>query len=56
MGKAIRNFKDALSGVEEANYRKIDDTPKKPEAISEKSATAATEIKTEQKSEENQKT
>jgi len=25
MGKAIRNFKDALSGVEEAKYRKIND-------------------------------
>lgn len=25
MGKAIRNFKDALTGVEEAKYRKIDD-------------------------------
>jgi sec-independent protein translocase protein TatA len=25
LGKAIRNFKDAISGVEEAKYRKIDD-------------------------------
>lgn len=24
VGKAIRNFKDSLSGVEEAEYRKID--------------------------------
>jgi sec-independent protein translocase protein TatA len=24
MGKAIRNFKDALAGVEEANFRRID--------------------------------
>ena len=26
MGKAIRNFKDAISGVEEASFRKLDDT------------------------------
>jgi sec-independent protein translocase protein TatA len=25
LGKAIRNFKDAISGVEEAKYRKIDE-------------------------------
>lgn len=25
MGKAIRNFKDALSGVEEAKFRKVED-------------------------------
>lgn len=29
MGKAIRNFKDSLSGIEEAKYRKVeDDSPK----------------------------
>ncbi len=27
LGKAIRNFKDAIAGVEEANYRKIEDRP-----------------------------
>ena len=27
LGKAIRNFKDSLSGVEEASFRKIMDTP-----------------------------
>jgi TatA/E family protein of Tat protein translocase len=26
MGKAIRNFKDALSGVEEAKFRRISET------------------------------
>jgi Sec-independent protein translocase protein TatA len=25
MGKAIRNFKDAISGVEEASFRKLDE-------------------------------
>ncbi|MGK5084233.1 twin-arginine translocase TatA/TatE family subunit [Bdellovibrionota bacterium FG-1] len=25
LGKAIRNFKDALSGVEEANFRRIEE-------------------------------
>lgn len=28
MGKAIRNFKDALAGVEEAKFRKIEDAEK----------------------------
>jgi hypothetical protein len=32
MGKAMKNFKDALSGVEEAKYRRIEDGPPKPEA------------------------
>ena len=27
LGKAIKNFKDAVSGVEEARYRKLDDKP-----------------------------
>jgi len=27
MGKAIRNFKDAIAGVEEASFRKLDDNP-----------------------------
>ena len=26
LGKAIRNFKDAIAGVEEASYRKLEDT------------------------------
>jgi len=30
MGKAIRNFKDSLSGVEEAKYRHIEDKPGQP--------------------------
>jgi sec-independent protein translocase protein TatA len=28
LGKAIRNFKDSISGVEEAKYRKIDEDAK----------------------------
>ena len=28
MGKAIRNFKDAITGVEEAKFRKLDDAEK----------------------------
>ena len=27
LGKAIRNFKDAIAGVEEASYRKLEDSP-----------------------------
>jgi TatA/E family protein of Tat protein translocase len=30
LGKAIRNFKDAISGVEEAKFRKIDENAQKP--------------------------
>ena len=26
LGKAMRNFKDAMSGIEEAKFRKIDDS------------------------------
>jgi len=29
LGKGIRNFKDAMAGVEEARYRKIDETQSK---------------------------
>ena len=45
LGKAIRNFKDAISGVEEAKFRKIEDTEKKPEAIAQESASPAAETK-----------
>ena len=31
LGKALRNFKDAMSGIEEAKYRKIDETPAQPQ-------------------------
>ncbi len=27
MGKAIKNFKDSISGIEEAKFRKLDATP-----------------------------
>ena len=27
LGKAIRNFKDAIAGVEEASYRKLEEAP-----------------------------
>ena len=32
LGKAIRNFKDSISGVEEAKYRKIDEEAKSSDA------------------------
>lgn len=32
LGKAIRNFKDAVGGVEEATFRKIEEQNKKPPA------------------------
>ena len=30
LGKAIRNFKDSIKGIEEAQFRKLDDTEKPP--------------------------
>jgi len=47
LGKAIRNFKDAISGVEEAKFRKLeeaskkDDTPPKQETPSPPPPTAS---------------
>lgn len=32
LGKAIKNFKDAVSGVEEAKYRRIDDQQQQQQA------------------------
>lgn len=34
LGKAIRNFKDAISGIEEAKFRKVEDEAKKQASIS----------------------
>ncbi len=38
MGKALRNFKDALSGVEEAKFRRIEEEKKAQAEKAEKSA------------------
>jgi len=35
LGKAIKNFKDSVAGVEEAKYRKIDDETDRAEVVSE---------------------
>ena len=43
MGKAIRNFKDALAGVEEAKYRRIDESGAKPTELPRQPAAAASE-------------
>jgi len=43
MGKAIRNFKDALAGVEEAKYRRIDENAPKPSELPRQQASAPTE-------------
>lgn len=40
LGKAIRNFKDAVSGIEEAKFRKLEDE-KKPDAISQAESAAS---------------
>jgi sec-independent protein translocase protein TatA len=37
LGKAIRNFKDSISGVEEAKYRKIDEEANRTAAQSQPS-------------------
>jgi sec-independent protein translocase protein TatA len=42
LGKAIRNFKDAISGVEEAQYRKLPpEDPTKPPSQASTTASAA---------------
>ncbi|MCM0607133.1 MAG: twin-arginine translocase TatA/TatE family subunit [Xanthomonadaceae bacterium] len=33
LGKAFRNFKDAISGVEEAQFKKVNDNSVKPDAV-----------------------
>ena len=38
MGKAIRNFKDALSGVEEAKFRRLEEENAKAAAVAKKSS------------------
>ena len=38
MGKAIKNFKDSISGIEEANFKRVNETGK--------TATTATEAPT----------
>ena len=40
LGKAIRNFKDSVSGVEEARYRKIDEENKPGATHTQQQATA----------------
>ncbi|MBI2712459.1 MAG: twin-arginine translocase TatA/TatE family subunit [Bdellovibrio sp.] len=42
LGKAIRNFKDAISGVEEAKFRKLPDEAQKTEAQPGSAANQAT--------------
>lgn len=41
MGKAIRNFKDSLNGVEEAKYRRIEEEPKANASQTAQAAPAA---------------
>ena len=40
MGKAIRNFKDALAGVEEANFRKLGDADSQKKAATPSTSVA----------------
>lgn len=35
LGKAIKNFKDGIAGVEEASYRKLDDQKDAAQIVSE---------------------
>ncbi len=35
LGKAIKNFKDSVSGVQEAKYRNLDDTADRAHVVSE---------------------
>lgn len=35
IGKAVKNFKDGFSGIQEASYRKLDEDPKRKNASDE---------------------
>lgn len=48
LGKAIRNFKDAVSGVEEAKFRRLEDEKKDEKKAAEKVAEAPIAAKTEE--------
>ena len=39
LGKAIRNFKDAVSGIEEAKFRRVDEVEKKQDSSAQANAT-----------------
>jgi len=41
LGKAIKNFKDSVSGVEEAKFRKIEDQSDRAQVVSETKKTEA---------------
>ncbi len=49
LGKAIRNFKDAVGGVEEATFRKIEEQNKKPAPGPETVVAAAAPVDTDPK-------
>ena len=49
MGKAMKNFKDALSGVEEAKFRRIDEEKIRPAQTSASPATVAQATAADQK-------
>ncbi len=40
LGKAIRNFKDAISGVEEAKFRKLEETEPAPKIANQTQSTS----------------
>ncbi len=46
LGKAIRNFKDAVSGVEEAKFRRIEEEKEKNAKVAEAKPEAKQEEKT----------
>ena len=54
LGKAIKNFKDSISGVQEAKYRNLDPKSEADKALAEAEAEAAAQkaaaVETEKKS------
>lgn len=42
LGKAIRNFKDAVSGVEEAQYRRMDESKEQKSQVTHQNQAAPT--------------
>jgi len=44
MGKAIKNFKDSIAGIEEANYKRVAEAPKATTPAAAPIATSATTV------------
>jgi sec-independent protein translocase protein TatA len=44
MGKAIKNFKDSFSGIEEANFKRLNPEPAVPNPVAQAAAPVVTPV------------